>query len=56
MSRVKKYVEVFILMRVENYILDIRRVAYSPCMVLYPRVCIGYRVSNYSPLKVKGKV
>ncbi|WP_156769805.1 hypothetical protein [Caldivirga maquilingensis] len=36
-------------------VVNLRGYLYSPCLILYPRLCLGYRVSNLTLLNVKVK-
>ncbi len=36
-------------------VISLREYLYSPCLILYPRLCIGYRVSGLTLLNVKVK-
>ncbi|MGC8571301.1 MAG: hypothetical protein ACP5L1_08310 [Caldivirga sp.] len=36
-------------------VVNLRSYLYSPCLILYPRLCLGYRVSNLTLLNTKIK-
>ncbi|MFP3193998.1 MAG: hypothetical protein RXQ74_02235 [Caldivirga sp.] len=37
-------------------IITLRNYVYSPCQILYPRLCLGYRVRNTTMIDAKARL
>ncbi len=37
-------------------IITLRNYVYSPCQILYPRLCLGYKVQGVTIINTRGKL